>query len=173
MKRSIILAFAILVAIVTCSVPAQAQTVYATLTGTSPGYVTTAVVGTSSTGANLQVNGLAQYQAMGVTAVIQGGSGGTLDVYIQTLSSDANAVWTDLIHFTQLADGASAVTRSVVLSKNGTTSAITTTGTNLTPGLASGAVLGGNFGDQVRVVYATGTGTILGKVQSLYFWFSK
>jgi hypothetical protein len=106
---------------------------------------------------------LQNYDSLTIRATLTGATGGTLDVYLQT--SVDGAEWVDYIHFAQLADGAAAVTKAVVVSRAGQQTAITTVGTNASPALAANSVIGGDFGNQMRAVYVAGAGTSAGAAQ--------
>lgn len=121
----------------------------------------------ATTTAQTAVTDLGQYRSMTVYASIQGGTGGTLDIYIQ-MSPDAGTTWIDYAHFAQLAAGAAAITRSFSVCKDSQALTISTIGTGTTPALAANTVLGGNFGDRLRVVYVAGAGTSAGKAQTIF-----
>lgn len=104
---------------------------------------------------------LDDYQAILIEAVLQGATGGTLDVYIQN-SPDQGVTWYDYAHFAQLAGGA-GVTRAVASCATGAQNlSLTTVGVNLTPALAVNTVLGGAWGDRFRLVMVAGGGTTAG-----------
>lgn len=120
------------------------------LSGTSPASATTA--------ASTTITGLNLYSSLTVYYTVQGGTGGTLDIYLQ-VSPDAGTTWVDYAHFAQLADGASAVTREFTVSRAGQQTTVSTVGTNLNPALSGTTVIGGNFTDRMRVVYVAGAST--------------
>ena len=66
-----------------------------TITGTSPGSASTAIVGSVA-------RGLRAYDWFTVHANLQGATGGTLNVRLQRKITDD--VWSDWVSFTQLAD---------------------------------------------------------------------
>jgi hypothetical protein len=137
-----------------------AVTTTGTITGTSPASATTAAIGTPLTG-------LGQYRSLQILATIQGGTGGTLDLYLQT-SPDGGTTWVDYAHFAQLAAGAAAVTRLITVSKGGSSGATpVTVGTGTTPALAVNTVVGGDFGDRLRLIGTGGAGTNAGATQTI------
>ncbi len=128
---------------------------------TSPAAASTAIGDT--------VGGLSKYDAITILGTLQGGTGGTLDVYIQT-SFDAGVTWYDYVHFAQKADGAAATTVAVSFPPAGVT-ALTAIGKGSlsTPsvGLAANTVIGGVWGDMMRAVYVAGAGTSAGTAQTI------
>lgn len=121
-----------------------------------------AAVGTATGG---HVGMLQNYDSLTIRATLTGATGGTLDVYLQT--SVDGSEWVDYIHFAQIAAAAAAVTKVVVVSRAGQQAAITTVGTNTSPALAANAVVGGDFGNQMRVLFVAGAGTSAGAVQTI------
>lgn len=119
-----------------------------------------AAVGTATGG---HVGMLQNYDSLTIRATLTGATGGTLDVYLQT--SVDGSEWVDYIHFAQIAAAAAAVTKVVVVSRAGQQAAITTVGTNTSPALAANAVVGGDFGNQMRAVFVAGAGTTRGAAQ--------
>jgi hypothetical protein len=139
-----------------------------TISGTSPA--------AASTAAGASASGLAKFLAIRVDAVLQGATGGVLDVYIQR--KIAPGVWVDWAHFAQLAAGAAAVAYSLTVSTanlgtvvnntpSATMAAITTRGNDATPnpGLAAGTLDLNHPGDFIRVVYVAGASTSAGAAQ--------
>lgn len=106
---------------------------------------------------------LSDYEGVEVVAELVGATGGTLDVYIQ-LSPDEGLNWYDVVHFAQLASGASAVIYQSPLSTATNTTAPVVIGKNLSPllGTTSGAVVNGAFTDRIRLVMKAGSGTSAG-----------
>ena len=130
-----------------------------TLTLTSPASATTAVGASAFTGAFLQ-----RAEALTIDAKIIGGTGGTLDVYLQRkIASDS---WLDWVHFPQVA---AATTKRYTLTIVGNDSTIVETGggSDAAPGvaLAAGTAVNVTPGDTVRVVFVAGVGTSLGASQ--------
>jgi hypothetical protein len=131
-------------------------TATASLNFTSPASATTV--------AQTPVTGLGPYRSMVVFANIQGGTGGTLDIYIQ-FSPDGGTTWVDYAHFAQLAAGAAAITRAFAVSKSGQQTTLQTVGTGTSPALAASTIIGGDWGDRLRVVAVAGTSTSAGAAQ--------
>lgn len=127
------------------------------ISSTSPSSASTAVGGS--------VGKLNKYDSIQVVATLTGATGGVLDVYLQT-SADGS-VWTDYAHFAQLSAGAVAVIKSFTVSRGGQFTTITTVGQGTTPALAANTVLGGEFGDQMRVVFVAGASTSAGAAQTI------
>lgn len=128
-----------------------------TITGTSPASATTAVLGGAI--------GVGQYDALRIVGTIQGGTGGTLDIYLQT--SVDGTVWHDYAHFAQLADGASQIIRSFSVARQAQQTSILTIGSGTSPALAANSVVGGDFGNQMRVVCVAGASTSAGATQTI------
>lgn len=126
---------------------------------TSPAAADTAV-SASKAGA------LQRFGALTIIATLTGATGGTLDVYLQ-VSPDAGVTWYDYAHFAQLAAGAAAITKVITVSRAGQQTGIPTVGTGLSPALAANAVVGGDFGDMMRVLFVAGAGTSAGAVQTI------
>src|SRR5262245_40025946 len=94
-------------------------------------------------------DGLNPYRSCLIWTRQQGATGGALDIYIQVLMNKVSPQkWMDYAHFTQRAAAAAAVENSLVLCKEGQpqTPAITIVGSDLTPALAAGSVVGGDWG---------------------------
>lgn len=124
----------------------------------------------ASTVANIPVKGLGIYRSMFCYAGLTGATGGALDVYIQT-SPDGGTTWVDYAHFTQKAAGAALTHQAFTVSKGGQQTTLTTVGVGTVPALAV-SVLGGDFGDMLRVVSVAGAGTSAGAAQILKLFFS-
>ena len=106
------------------------------------------------------------YDAVDVIAELKGATGGTLDIYLQ-ISPNDGIDWFDLIHFAQLANGASAVIYQAPISNATATTTPTVVGKNLSPTLGSsapttGQVVNGAFSDRMRLVMVAGSGTSVG-----------
>lgn len=121
----------------------------------------------ANTTAQTPVLNLGAFRSLQIFANIQGATGGTLDIYIQ-VSPDGGTTWVDYIHYSQLAAAAAAIQRLVTVTK-GTNSgaAPVTVGINATPALAANTVVGGDFGDRLRVVAVSGAGTSAGALQTI------
>lgn len=109
---------------------------------------------------------LQRFGALTIIATLTGATGGTLDVYLQ-VSPDAGVTWYDYAHFAQLAAGAAAITKVITVSRAGQQTGIPTVGTDLSPALAANAVVGGDFGDMMRVLLVAGASTSAGAVQTI------
>lgn len=127
------------------------------ITGTSPAAASTAV--------SAAVADCGAFDCITVLATLTGGTGGTLDVYLQS-SWDGGVTWYDLVHFTQLAAGGAARTYKATLALSTT---ITTVGKGSvgTPAvaLAAATVAAGHWGDMIRAVYVAGASTSAGATQ--------
>ncbi len=116
----------------------------------------------ASTVANTAAGGFSRFQSLTFIATLAGGTGGTLDVYVQ--HSADNVTFYDYVHFAQLAAGAASVTYSYAPALNDT---ISTIGKNTTPVLAAGTAAGGHPFDFLRVLYVAGASTSAGAAQSV------
>lgn len=136
------------------------------ISGTSPAEASTAVLGDLG-------RGLTRYNWFTIHADLIGATDGTLDVRIQRQIAMAAEVtgglWSDWIAFTQLGDGASAISYATDVATN---SAITAVGggsdSSPTVALAAGSVLGGHPGERCRVVCTAGAGTTVGALVEIY-----
>lgn len=126
-----------------------------TISGTSPAAPGTAAVGSAVTDLDL-------YEALTVVATLQGATGGTLDVYLQTNPSGDGSTWVDYAHFAQLAAAAPQSVKTFSVSLDAQNLTPTTVGTNLTPALAASTVVGGPWGRQMRCVCVAGASTSAG-----------
>lgn len=106
---------------------------------------------------------LSAYRSLQVVAIIRGGTGGTLDIYIQ--AEYVSGGWVDIAHFAQLADGAAQITRTFAVTREAQQTTITTVGANQVPALAANTVIGGSFGRRLRVVAVTGSNNTAGAQQ--------
>lgn len=134
-----------------------------TLTVTSPAAESTAASG--------EIRGLDALDAMRIVAIIQGGTGGTLDITMQIASGPTendSPVWVDYLAFAQLADGAAQITRTVAVSRAAQQTTLTAVAVGNTPALAANTVLGGDFGERCRFVMTAGAGTSAGKAQTFH-----
>lgn len=106
---------------------------------------------------------LQNYDALSIRATLTGATGGTLDVYLQT--SVDGVEWRDYAHFAQIAAATAAATYGFSVSRSGQQVSITAIGKDASPAIAANAVLGGDFGNQMRAVYVAGVGTSAGAAQ--------
>lgn len=114
------------------------------LSETSPSAAST-VAGTA------RAYGLAACEGLTVVGQLVGATGGTLDVYLQTAYdaadvADASATWFDF---------APAV------------STVTTIGSGTSPALAAATILGGSWGNRMRLLFTAGAGTSVGAATSV------
>lgn len=110
------------------------------------------------------VLGFAQFEWIQIVATIQGATGGTLDMVVET-SADGST-WLELCRFVQLTAGATAATYTVDPTPDGI---IVARGKNLTTTfvIAAGSCVGGMWLDRIRVRMVAGSGTSAGAVQSV------
>ena len=142
----------------------MARRVQASLTDTSPASASTAVGGD-------EAGGFRDCEALTIVAAIRGGTGGTLDVYVQT-SFDGGTTWIDFAHFPQLAAGAALTTRVWHVTRATDVASLATVGSGTSPALAVNTINGGAWGDRFRALYVAGASTSAGAAQtvSLYGW---
>jgi len=133
-----------------------------TVTLTSPAAASSTVVGaTLFKGSALQAA-----DTLVIDATLVGGTGGTLDVYLQRrVGTDA---WRDWVHFPQIAAGTTK-RYTVTVTGEGTSLVETGGGTDATPGvaLAANTIVNVLPGDDVRVVFVTGSGVSAGASNSI------
>ena len=102
-------------------------------------------------------------------------TGGTLDVYLQR--EIATNVWTDWLHFQQLAAAAAAINYAYAGDATLIVPVATGLGTTAAPGVAlpAGHCVGGHPGDKLRAVFVSGAGASAGAAQSIYVsgWCAK
>jgi hypothetical protein len=142
--------------------PAVAVTTFAvgTITGTSPATATTAAIGAA-------LLNLGQYRSLHLEITATGATGGTLDLYLQ-VSYDNGTTWWDYAHLPQLAAGAAAVRYAINVSRAAQSGAAPlVVGTALTPALAANTVVGGDFGQAIRLIGVGGAGTTAGATQTI------
>lgn len=120
----------------------------------------------ASTVAQTAVTGLGGFNSMQVYASLIGATGGTLDIYLQ-YSPDGGTTWVDYVHYAQLAAGASALLKTFAVTKDAQQTTLTTVGSGTTPALAAATVVGGDWGDRLRVVTVAGTSTSAGAVVAI------
>jgi len=128
------------------------------LTFTSPG--------APGTVAQPPTPGLGAYKSLSIFSTLQGATGGTLDVYLQ-YSPDGGTTWVDYAHFPQLAAGAAAASRVWNVTKEAQQTTLTSVGTGTSPALAANSIVGGDWGDRLRVLTVAGAGTTSGAAQTV------
>jgi hypothetical protein len=143
---------------------------------TGPGYKIVDFSATSPasaiTVAGTAVTGLAGYSSMTFYAALTGGTGGTLDLYLQW-SPDEGTTWVDYAHFVQLASGATIIHRMFSTSSRAQQITVATIGVGSSPALAANTVVGGAWGDRLRVVMVAGASTSAGAAQVLKAVFTR
>jgi hypothetical protein len=107
------------------------------------------------------------YSAIRVVATLQGATGDTLDVYLQS-SWDNGTTWFDIAHFAQLAAAAGATTKTVTFAREQQSTTATAVGKDASPALAANTFLGGEFGGLVRAYFVPGASTSAGAAQTIY-----
>lgn len=104
-------------------------------------------------------------ESVDVNADLVGATGGVLNLYLQT-STDAGVTWYDYAAFAQLASGAAASTVRFGFTRGTALNTIVAVGKNLVAApanaLAAGTVVGGPFGDRMRLVAIAGASTTAG-----------
>lgn len=157
----------VLVLALTLSAAVRADDVGLDLSGTSPAAPSATVVDATS------ATRIGMFSTCSFVATVQGATGGTLDIFVQTLmkqKASPGFFWADVAHLTQLAAAAAQGTVAFTLTRWSPTSAAITAGLNIasgTPLLPAATVVPGLLGYQLRVVYKTGAGTSAGAAQSI------
>lgn len=115
------------------------------------------------------ISGLQEFSRAAIVATLQGGTGGTLNLIVQTSFDgkhvgDSTKVWWDVAAFAQLASAGAQVNVFVELVRgnSGAAPVALTQGT-----LAAGTVLPNMLGDALRLFAVPGAGTTAGALQSL------
>ncbi len=133
-----------------------------TVTATSPAAAsTTAVVATLFKGGFFR-----NADKLVIDATLLGGTGGTLDVYLQRkIASDT---WRDWVHFPQIA-AATAKKYTLTITGEGSSIVETGGGSDAAPGVALAANTAVNVipGDDVRIVFVSGGGVSAGASNSI------
>ena len=119
--------------------------------------------------------GLSYFDALTINAILAGATDGTLDVYLQTsydmtpgvAADDPSRIWYDYAHWQQIP--ASTAPYQVVWHVNRSTAitAETVSGQLLNPALGPSTILGGAWGDMMRILFVPGTGTTAGASQTI------
>jgi hypothetical protein len=155
-----------LAAILALAASARADDVGLDLSSTSPAAPSTAVGATSGTR-------LGMYSTCSVYVAARGATGGTLDIYIQTLFKQLNTspgMWVDVAHLPQQAAAGALTGYTFALTRWSPTTAAIFTPVNTvagTPVLAVNTTVPGILGYQLRVVYVAGAGTSAGAAQTV------
>jgi hypothetical protein len=115
--------------------------------------------------------GLHRYDHVCIDATLIGGTGGTLDVYIQRKLD--NDVWQDWAHFPQLAAGTTKRYSASIRGDGGGSTAFVEVGggSDNVPGvsLAANTIVNTQPTEVMRVVFVAGAGTTAGAVQTIRF----
>lgn len=140
------------------------------LTGNSPAAASTALI------AGMTEAGLARHSFVRIDAILLGGTGGTLDVYLQRKIvpvSGGTPTWIDWAHFPQIAAGASHK-YTLYACQDFSSTSIVEVG-QLSDDLSTGALFlpvntftGGLPGDAIRAIAVAGAGTSAGAAQTIY-----
>lgn len=155
-----------IVLLILLAVPGFSQySVFGNITATSPSSPSTAP-------AAQVISGVGRYSSMSIYATIQGATGGVLDIYIQT-SFDGGNTWYDYAHYAQLAAGAASSIKYWSVSAGSQQTTATTVGSGTSPALAANTIVGGAFGDQIRVLFVAGASTSAGASQKIDFFFTQ
>lgn len=109
------------------------------------------------------IGNLSEYKDVTVVSKLQGATGGTLDVYLQSWDGTD---WVDWLHYTQLAALTPAASL-VYVPDYPIAHALVTVGRNLTPALAVNSSVGGHPGEALRMLFVAGAGTSAGALQTM------
>ena len=109
--------------------------------------------------------GLDAFSWVSVEMLLRGGTGGILNVSLQT-SDDGGILWTDWYRGSDLAAGAAAG-RIIVSNWSGAGAPIVV-GQDLVPALAKGTVRPGPVGARMRAVFECGAGMSAGAAQAIF-----
>lgn len=146
--------------------------------GTSPAAPSTVLPVTTKGGDGLIV-GLGQSSVCVVDALIQGATGGPLDIYLQSSTDalqDGTGSWYDVIHYTQLAAAGAQVRWIATLSRGFNKIAAAPNAANPldgTPTLAVNTLIPDALGNALRVVLVAGALTTAGATQRIKLLLSK
>jgi len=127
-----------------------------TITATSPAAASTVVHATTFKGDMLR-----RAEKLVIDAALLGGTGGTLDVYLQRKL--ASNEWVDWVHFPQVT-AATAKKYTATITGDGASLVEVGGGTDAVPGVALAANTAVNVipGDEVRIIFVAGVGTAAG-----------
>lgn len=139
-----------------------------TISGSSPASASTAVVGSA-------LNGLSECDWFMIDATIIGGTGGTVDAWLQR-KVEGTDNWRDWIRFPQVS-AASTKHYSVQVMSSISIYEVSqgTTASPGTPTIVANTSIGGHPGDKVRLVVTAGAGTSAGATQTvrIHGWQSR
>lgn len=137
-----------------------------TITGATPATAsTTAVIGSSIPDENVAIT---PYDTLTMEADIVGGTGGTLDIYVQR-TFDGGTTWRDYVHFPQVA----AATTKRYSHSPSLDGQIYEVGQGTTPALAAGTSANGKWGSHLRVLAVSGSGTSAAGSVTVKFIFGR
>jgi len=133
-----------------------------TVTLTSPAGASATEIGASTFKGDM----LTRAELLVIDATLLGGTGGTLDVYLQR--KIATNTWRDWIHFPQVA-AATAKKYTLTITGEGSSIVETSGGTDASPGvgLAANTAINVIPGGEVRVVFVSGGGNTVGASNSI------
>ncbi len=112
------------------------------------------------------LDGLDVVDSLLIVMELQGVTGGTLDVYLQVAPKET-AFYVDYLHTAQLSDGAAAVKRAYAVTRHAQQTTAATAAVGDVPLMSSG-VVGGDFGERMRVVCVVGAGASVGAAQTIH-----
>jgi hypothetical protein len=118
------------------------------------------------------VSRLDEWENLLITSALTGATGGVLDVYLQT-SYDEGTRWVDYAHFAQVSNGQGLTKSSSRVTKFQGVSNFPSVGFDGSPALAANTVIGGPFGQQMRLVLVAGSGTTAGAFQNVTLYGSR
>lgn len=125
-----------------------------TISGTTP-----AAAGTAALGKVVDVQ---RYSSLRFHFATVGATGGNLDLYVQCRGKDGTT-WYDYAALAQITAGAAAGKAVFAVSRMQQQTTINTAiGVDLTPTLTANTVLGGDFGQEIRIVAKAGASTSAG-----------
>lgn len=148
------------------------KVLYNALSPAAPG----TVLGTPGSGL---IVGLGQSVVCVVDALIQGATGGVLDIYIQSsvdAMQDGTGTWYDVIHYTQLAAAGAQVRWVATLSRGFNKIAAAPNAANPvdgTPSLTANTLIPDALGNALRVVLVAGASTSAGANQRIKIGLSQ
>jgi hypothetical protein len=128
-------------------------------------FVVPATASTTTLDASGVLSGLDAVDSLLIVMSMVGVTGGTLNLYLQvsdSVDSAGSPVWVDYLAPAQLADGAAAVVKAYSVSRFAQQTTAITVGVGDVPALAAGSIVGGDFGERMRLVAVTGVGVSIG-----------
>ncbi|GAC1576963.1 MAG: hypothetical protein NVS3B7_10080 [Candidatus Elarobacter sp.] len=107
-----------------------------------------------------------QFESMSVLAILQGATGGTLDVYLQMNHDGNGTAWTDIAHWPQQSAAAASTTFVWNTSRWNQAAGAGSTATG-DASLAANTFIQGEWGDRLRVKVVAGAGTTAGATATI------